>query len=115
MVTGTTWMLSSFGPPQKQSWTGHILLLQLRLCVRLRGDRLELIGKRMAVATASSGSIGALSSSSCVQGWRVRFSTKVKVGPTVTYEAGFTPLRLLIVSAIWNFDRCAREVSTMIC
>lgn len=109
MVTGTTLTQPQpFGPPQKQKLDGDPFAAIAALCA-IAGIALSLIGKRMAVATASSGSIGALSLVIMRSRLEGQIQHQSQGLATVTYEAGFTLVTLLlIVSAIWNFYLAAQ-------
>lgn len=104
MVTGTTLTQPQpFGPPQKQRVNGDPFTAIAALCA-IAGVVLSLTGRRMAVATASSGSIGALSLVIMRSRLEGQIQHQSQGLATVTYEAGFTLVLLfLIVGAIWNF------------
>lgn len=103
LATGTTLTQPQlYGPPRSQKVGGDAFAAIAWLCA-FGGIALSLVGRKMASATAVAGGAGAVSLLIMHARLNSQIQTKTQGLATVTYEAGFTLVVLLLLAGMgWN-------------
>jgi hypothetical protein len=103
LATGTTLSQPSlYGPPRTQKVEGNAFAAIGWLCA-LGGVLLSLAGRKMASGTAIAGGAGAVSLLIMRSNLNSQIQAKTQGMATVTYEAGFTVVLLLLLAGMgWN-------------
>lgn len=103
LATGTTLSQPTlYGPPRSQKIGGDAFAAIAWVCA-LGGVLLSLIGRKMASATAVAGGAGAVSLLIMRSNLNSQIQAKSQGMATVTYEAGFTLVLLLLLAGMgWS-------------